>query len=252
MRLLTIPSISALSAPRGWVLLAGLFASLLVSLSFAGTAGAISSIAIYQNKLSTADNRAQVAKYRGKGNCIRSRSNSSIKFRIGKSTRECAFLIPVVGQDLEVTATGRLFTSTPKSIWSKTFLSVNLRQAKDGSRYQLAVYPSGRRWQIRKVRNGGRVEVLKGGKAGKKIGGFGDANRMVLRAYNGIAGQPSDSARLVALVNGQKLGFANDARGGELRGRDTTFSIASNKGAKGAFGSFTGLRVRMPNPFQGS
>jgi hypothetical protein len=238
-----------MSASRAKAVLVGALASVLFSLSLAGAAHAASSVTIYQNKLTTSDNRAQVGKYRGKGNCARSSSNNSIKFRLGKSTRECAYLVPVVGRDLEVTATGRLFKSTPKAIKSRTFLSVNLRQAKDGSRYQLAVYPSGRRWQIRKVRNGGKVQVLKGGKAGKAIRGFGGANRMVLRAYNGIKGQPSGSARLVALVNGKLLGFADDARGGELQGRDTTFSIASSKGAKGAFGSFTGLRVRMPDPF---
>jgi hypothetical protein len=246
MRFLTNPS---KSPSRAKAVVIGLFASLLVSLSLAGTAGAAPSVAIYQNKLSSAANRDQVAKYGGKGSCTRSSSESSIKFRIGKSTRECAYLVPVVGRDLEATATGRLFKSTPKAIKSKTFLSVNLRQAKDGSRYQLAVYPSGRRWQIRKIRKGGKVEVLKGGKAGKVIGGFGDKNRMVLRAYNGIKGQPSGSARLVAMVNGKTLGFTDDAKGGELEGRDTTFSIASSKGAKGAFGSFTGLRVRMPDPF---
>jgi hypothetical protein len=246
MRFLTNPSISL---SRARTVLIGLFASLLVSLSMAGAAGAASSVAIYKNKLDSVDKRAQVGKYRGKGSCIRSSSKSSIKFRIGKSTRECAYLVPVVGRDMEITATGRLFKSTPKAIKERTFLSVNVRHAKDGSRYQLAVYPSGRRWQIRKVRNGGKVEVLKGGKAGKVIGGFGEANRMVLRAYNGISGQPSGSARLVAIVNGKKLGFTDDPSGGELQGRDTTFSIASSKGAKGAFGSFTGLTVRMPNPF---
>lgn len=232
-------------------LLTGIFVTMLASFALAGAADAASSITIYQNKLSSSDSRAQVSKYRGKGNCSRSSSENSVKFRIGKSTRECAYLVPVVGRDLEVTATGRLFKSTPKSIKSRTYLSVNLRQAKDGSRYQLAVYPSGRRWQIRKVRKGGKFQVLKAGKAGKAINGFGDANRMVLRAYNGIKGQPSGSARLVATVNGNKLGFTDDAKGGELDGRDTTFSIASNKGAKGAFGSFSGIRVRMPNPFDG-
>ncbi len=246
MRLLTNPSFSP---SRAKIVLAGLFAALLASLSVAAVAGAASSIAIYNNKLTTTESRTEVQKYRGKGNCIRSSSENSIKFRIGKSTRECAYLVPVVGRDLEVTATGRLFKSTPKALRSRTFLAVNLRQAKDGSRYQLAVYPSGRRWQIRKVRNGGKVEVLTGGKAGKIIGGFNAANRMMLRAYNGIDGRPSGSARLVALVNGKMLGFTDDARSGELKGADTTFSIASKKGASGASGSFTGIRVRMPNPY---
>lgn len=245
MRFLIIPS---MSASRARAVLFGVLAAVMVSLSLAGAAQGASSVTVYQNKLTTSDSRAEIGKY-SKGNCARSSSDNSIKFRIGKSTRECAYLVPVVGRDLEVTATGRLFKSTPKAVKSRTFLSVNLRQAKDGSRYQLAVYPSGRRWQIRKVRKGGKVQVLKGGKAGKAIRGFGEANRMVLRAYNGIKGQPSGSARLVALVNGKKLGFTDDARGGELEGRDTTFSIASGKGANGAFGSFTGLKVRMPNPF---
>lgn len=238
-----------MSVPRARTLIAGVFASVLVSLSLAGAAEAASSITIYQNKLSTSDSRSQIGKYQGKGNCARKSSDNSVKFRLGKSTRECSYLVPAVGRDLEVSATGRLFKSTPKAIKPRIFLALNLRHAKNGSRYQLAVYPRGRRWQIRKILPSGKVEALKGGKAGKKIAGYGKKNRMMLRAYNGIKGQPSGSARLVARVNGENLGFTDDPKGGELDGRDTTFSIASNKGAKGAFGSFTDLRVRMPNPF---
>ncbi len=92
--------------------------------------------------------------------------------------------------------------------------------------------------------------MITGGKAGKAIKGFGDANRMVFRAYNGIIkGKPSYSARLVGIVNGQVVAVADDAKGGELNGQDTTFSISSKNGANGAYGSFSGIVMRIPNPF---
>jgi hypothetical protein len=39
------------------------------------------------------------------------------------------------------------------------------------------------------------------------------------------------------------------ARGNLVAGQDTSMSISSNRNATGAFGSFTGIRVRMPSPF---
>lgn len=246
MRLLTIPSTSrALClAVASAVLLTGM-------LAFAATAGAAQdSITIYKNKLRTEEQRAQILK-RGDGRCSRLASESAVRFRLGRETRSCGYLVPVLGRDLELTATGRIFKSTPKVVKPKVYLALNLRQSADGSRYELAVYPSGRRYQIRKYLPDGSLKILKGGRAGRKINGFGEPNRLTFQIYNGmIEGKPRYVARVVALVNGKKLAVVRDPRGGgDVPGQDTTFAISSNSGAKGAFGSFTNLRVRIPNPF---
>jgi hypothetical protein len=246
MRLLTIPSTSrALClAVAAAVLLTGMFA-------LAGTASAANeSVTIYQNKLRTEAQRAEILK-RGGGKCVRRPSESAVRFRIGKATRSCAYLVPVIGRDIELSATGRIFKSTPKAVKPKIYLALNLRQSGNGSRYELAVYPSGRRYQIRKHLPDGRVKILKGGKAGRKINGFGEPNRMTFQVYNGVVeGKPKYMARISARVNGKSLAVVRDPRGGgDVPGQDTTFAISSTKGAKGALGSFTNLKVRIPNPF---
>ncbi len=219
-----------------------------VSFGLVSTAGAVKSITIYKNSLKTSSSRLEVRQIGG-GSCKRGGAAKAFRARIGKSTRECFFRVPMVGRDLEVSATARIFRSTPKKVRPQIYAAVSLRQARDGSRYQLAVYPSSRSFQLRKVLESGRVMTLDGGKLGKKVKGFNEANRLTLRAYNDIPGQPSGSARLVAIVNGSRVSVTDDARGNLLKGQDTTFSIGSKKGANGALGSFNGIVMRLPDPF---
>lgn len=225
----------------------GLLAAVLVSLSLAGTDAAASSISLYANSLKSANGRDQIFK-EGTGNCNRGGSKVALRFTAGKRTKGCSFAVPVVGRDLELTVTGRIFKSIPSRLRKSMFLAVNLRQARDGSQYQLVVFPTGRRFQIRKTLPDGRTRVLKADRNVPGIRGFGEANRVRLRAYNGVKDQPSSSARLVALVNGKMVGIVDDPRGNELEGRDSGFSIASER-ATGASGSFAGILVRIPNPF---
>jgi hypothetical protein len=245
MRFLTIPSISV---SRAKALVLGLIAAAVVSMSLAGTASA-QSIPLYANSLETANGRAQIVK-KGAGKCKRGGSRTALRFTAGKRTKACTFAVPVVGRDVELTATGRIFKSLPSQLRKSIFLALNLRQARDGSQYQLAVFPSGRRFQIRKIFPNGSTRILKAGRNVASIRGFSKANRMTLRAYNGVPGRPASSARLVAYVNGKMVGVADDARGNELEGRDSSFSIASARNATGTSGSFTGIVVRIPNPFR--
>ena len=212
------------------------------------SAGAVSSITLYKNNLKSSSGRLEVNQYGG-GTCKRGGAAKAFRARVGKSTRECFFRVQPAGRDLEVSATARIFRSTPKKVRPRVYAAVSLRQARDGSRYQLVVYPSGKRFQLRKVFEDGRILTLDGGKLGKKVKGFNEANRLTLRAYNDIPGQPSGSARLVAIVNGNRVSVTDDPRGNLLQGQDTTFSIGSTKGANGAIGSFNGIVVRMPSPF---
>lgn len=212
------------------------------------TAGAVDSITIYKNSLKSSESRNEVRQFGG-GNCKRGGSSSAFRAKVGKGTRECFYRVPMAGRDLEVSATARIFKATPKKVRPDVYAAVSLRQARDGSRYQLAVYPSGRRFHLRKVLDSGRILSLDGGKLGKKVKGFNEANRLTLRAYNDLPGQPSGSARLVAIVNGHRVSVTDDARGNLLQGQDTTFSIGSKKGANGALGSFVKIVMRLPDPF---
>ena len=244
MHFLTIPS-KSMSRTRSVAV--GLIVAAIGSLSFAGAANA-QSIPLYVNSLKSANGRDQVIK-RGPGSCVRGGSKVALRFTAGKKTKACNFSVPVVGRDIELTATGRIFKSVPTKLRESIFLGLNLRHAGDGSHYQLAVFPSGRRCQIRKVFPNGATTVLKAGRNVAEIRNFGQANRMTLRAYNGVSTLPATSARLVAYVNGKMVGVVDDERGGELKGRDLSFSIASARNATGTTGSFTDIVVRIPNPF---
>jgi len=244
MRLLTIPSTSRLKT-----LAIALFGATMLMLSFSATAGAVSSITIYSNPMKSVDQRSEVQK-RGPGSCQRQASKAALRFKIGKRTKECRYLVPVAGRDLEVSATGRIFPATPKAVRKSVYLGLGLRQAAGPSRYEFAVFPSGRRYRIFSILAGGKTEVVASGTS-RAIQTFGKANRMTFRAYNGIVkGKPASSARLVGIVNGKVVGVADVERGNLVGGQDTTVAISSNRNATGAFGSFTDFRVRMPSPFR--
>jgi hypothetical protein len=217
--------------------------------SVAVTSADASSLTLYKNTLKTSNGRKEISQYSGKANCDRGGGKTSFRTEVGKRTKECAYQVPVIGRDVGISITARLFKSTPKKVKRQAYLSVSLRQDSDGSRYQLAVFPSGRRYQLRKVFANGKVHYLGKGKAGNKVGGFGEANKLTLRAYNDQGSNPKGSASVLALVNGKKVASAVDPKGNLLEGRDMTFSIGNKNGARGARGSFIKLATRIPDPY---
>jgi len=218
------------------------------ALAISGAAEAAGSITLYENTLKSSTGRDEVRQY-GKDNCKRGGSDKAFRAEVGKKTKECYFRTQTVGRDLELSVTARLFKSTPKKVRSQAYVAVNLRQDSDGSRYQLAIYPSGSRYHVKKVLDTGRIVDLEHGKAGNAINGFDEANRIVLRAYNDLPGLEPGTARIVAFVNGNKLATVDDPRGNLLQGQNTTFSVGSKKNATGAIASFVKLAVRAPDPF---
>jgi hypothetical protein len=231
--------------------LAALIGSAVVAIGFAVFAHfafAGSSINVYNNSLQTSDGRKEIKQVKGKGSCDRGGSARSFRTELGKKTSECAYRVPYVGRDLSVSATARLFESTPKKVAKRTYLALNLRQASDGSRYQLAVYPVTGKFQVRKIYPSGNIKVVDHGNKRNTIGKLGEKNRMAFRAYNGDGG-PDGTARLIAIINGKKVSVVDDSHGNQLSGEDTTFSIAAKNGARGAKGSFIDISVGLPNPF---
>ncbi|HTU15012.1 MAG TPA: hypothetical protein VMF31_07435 [Solirubrobacterales bacterium] len=218
------------------------------SLALVSTAQAAGSIVLYENSLKSSAGRDEVRQF-GNDTCKRGGSSKAFRATVGKKTRECFYRTQTVGRDLDISISARLFKSTPKKVRAQAYVAVNLRQARDGSRYQLAVYPSGGRFHLKKVLDNGRILDLEHGKLGNKIKGFDEANKLRLSAYNDVAGVASGTARLVAFINGNKVAVVDDPRGNLLQGQDTTFSIGSKKNATGAIGSFTSLTVRAPDPF---
>lgn len=214
----------------------------------AGRAGA-SSLVLYKNALDSPERRGEVRQYGSKARCNAGGSTQAFRFSIGRQTRDCFYRLPVVGRSVEVTGVGVLLKSTPAALRGKTWLAVSTRQASNGSRYQLTVFPAQQRVQLRKVLGNGEIEYLAVAKEVGKVKKPGGSNRMTLRAFDGVSGVPEGTTRVVAWVNGLRIAVVDDPDGAQLTGRFSTFSIGSKVNAQKATGSFRDVAVRIPDPF---
>ncbi len=224
-----------------------LLASLAVAMTLATSAGA-ALIGLYRNSMESDAQRGQIGKLSGE-RCGRGGSSHAFRITVGKATAECAYRTPVVGRDLEIAATERLFSSTPKAIKRKAFLALNLRTGDAGAGYQLAVYPLQRKAQLRKILSDGRVQYLHIEKGVSTVMGTDKANELRLRAFNVTSGPDRGKCRIVAFVGRLQVADVLDPAAGELQGRGSGFSIGAAGSAKGAIGSVDNVVIRVPNPF---
>ncbi len=204
-------------------------------------------VGIYRNGMGTTPQRAQIVRLSG-SHCARGGLDKALRVVVGKATRECAFRTPVIGRDLEIAATERLLSGTPKQLRHGAYLALNLRSG-GGGRYQLAVYPLQRKVQLRKARPDGGVEYLDIEKDVAQVKGVDKANQLRLRAFNVTAGDEKGSCRLLGFVGGKLVAEATDEGAGELSGRASGFAVGAAKNAKGAEASFDDVVVRVPSPF---
>ena len=217
------------------------------TLALAGSALAVRAIGIYGNNMDSVAKRKQIAKVSGRV-CQRGGSSRAFKAAIGKRTAECIYRTPVVGRDTEVSATARLLSGTPREIRKRTFVALDLRTG-GGGKYQLAVFPRLRKFQLRKDSPDGTRKFLAVGKGIKRIHGINKANLLRLRAFNREDTQPKGDVRLTVFIGGKRLAVVTDPSGGELKGRFAGFSVGSSKNAPGAVASFDDVAVRVPSPF---
>jgi hypothetical protein len=240
------PTGEALAAMRTRLRTALLAAGLGVALTVTSVAAA--PVAIYRNEMDTGAARSQMRPVRT-GACTRGGSAKALKIEVGKRTDECQFRTPVVGRDLEIIATGRLLSGTPKIIRNRIFIAVNLRVGADGM-YQLAVFPRIDKYILRRQNPGEPgFDVLATDRA-QRIQGIDKANRIRLRAFNLTNTRDPDDVRLVVGINGKVFERVTDRRGGPLKARASTVSVgATPRSAVGAIASFDDLVVRVPSPF---
>lgn len=217
------------------------------ALAIAASALAAGVVGIYGNNMDSVAKRKQIAKVSGRV-CQRGGSSAAFKVALGKRTEECIYRTPVVGRDTEISATARLLSGTPRDIRKRTFVALNLRTG-GGGKYQLAVFPRLRKFQLRKDSPDGTRKFLAIGKGIKRIHGINQANLLRLRAFNREDTQPKGDVRLTVFIGGKRLAVVTDATGGDLQGRYAGFSVGSSKNAPGAVGSFDDVAVRVPSPF---
>jgi hypothetical protein len=211
----------------------------------AGATGAM--VGIYRNSMETTSQRSQLVKLSGRS-CVRGGSSHTMRIVVGKRTGECSYRTPVVGRDLEVAATERLLSGTPKGLQRKMFLGLVLR-AGGGARYQLAVYPLQQKVQLIRYLGEGSVKYLAIEKEVGAVKGIDKANQLRLAAVNVTSGPEKGQCQLRAYVGGKLVTEVTDSGAGELTGRASGVAIGSAKNASGAIASIDDVVVRVPSPF---
>jgi hypothetical protein len=212
----------------------------------AGAAGAM--IGIYRNGMETTAQRAQLIKLAG-AECTRGGSDGALRIAIGKGTDACSYRTPVLGRDLEISATERLLSGTPEALQRKAYLALELR-AGAGAKYQLLAFPLQRKVQLVKFTPTG-TEYLAIAKNVKTLMGVNKANALRLQALNVTSGPERGQAKLLGYVGGIVVAEATDesASAGDLTGRASSVAVGAVKGANGVIASVDDVVVRVPSPF---
>ena len=215
----------------------------------ASTAAIAAPVGVYSNAMGNEAQREQLRKLNGE-NCARGGSEDALRITLGKRTSECSYRTPVIGRDLEIAATARLLSGTPKALRKKAFLAVDLRAGEQGAHYQLAVYPLQRKAQLRTTLPDGSTRYLKISKGVGAIKGINEPNELRLRAFNVTSGPDKGSCHLLAFVGNELVADVTEEAAGDLQGRASSISLGASKSAKGLVGSFDDVVVRVPNPYE--
>ncbi len=227
---------------RRWAVLPLALAAAVLLAAGAGAA----MIGIYRNGMETNTQRAQLVKLAGRS-CDRRGSAGALQITLGKRTPECSYRTPVLGRDLEVAATERLLSATPKAAQHKAYLGLVLR-AGGGAKYQMLVFPLQRKVQLIKIQAGG-AQYLAVDRDEKAVLGLGKANALRLRAVNATSGPEKGQSHLLAYLGKALVAEATDEGGGELSGRASGVSVGATKSAEGVVASVDDVTVRVPSPY---
>jgi hypothetical protein len=225
-------------------------AALLAVAAMAVTAAAafgVASVRIYSNDMSTVSDRAELRALAG-GNCDRGGSPEALRVAVGRRTKQCIYNTPVVGRDLDISATARLLSGTPDSIRPRIFLGLDLRTG-GGGRYELAVFPIKQEWKLRKYTPEEETFTTLAKGEAERIKGVNKANQMRLRAFNLTSTREKDDCRLLVYINGKRFAVEVDHEAGPLKGRYSGVSVGSRKVANGAIASFDDVSLRVPDPY---
>ncbi len=225
---------------------AALLAALAAALVIAASAGA-ALVGIYANGMETAAQREQMVKLSGRS-CKSGSAEMALLITLGKRTSQCSYRTPVMGRDLEVAASERLLSATPKSLQRKVFLGLVVRTG-GGAGYQLAVYPAQQKVQLRKNLPGGKVRYLAIAREQSAVQGVNKTNQLGLQAIDITSGPAKGQCHLFAYVGGKLAAEAVDPGPRELSGSASGVAVGAANDATGAVASIGEVVVRVPSPF---
>ncbi len=223
-------------------------AAVLVAALATAAIAAAALVGVYRNGMDNDAQRGQVVRLYGQ-RCAQGAFGKALRIAVGKRTRQCGYRTPVIGRNLDISATERLLATTPKPLQHGAFVALNLRSGEDGGGYQLAVYPLQGKVQLRKVLPGGGVKYLAIVRNVSTVKGVEGANSLRLRAFDTGTGPAGASCRILAFVGGQLVAAVTDEAAAELTGRAAGFSIGAAGAAKGAAAAVDNVVVNVPSPF---
>ena len=218
------------------------FLAVLAGALLVAAASGAAMIGIYRNGMESTAQRAQLVKLSGT-NCTRGGSGGALRIAIGKRTDACSFRTPVLGRNLEIAATERLLSGTPKALQRKAYLALELR-AGAGAKYQLLAFPLQRKVQLVKV-TPEATKFLAVAKGVKDLMGVNKANALRLRVTKTEPGK----AQLLAFLGGSQVAEASDESAGEVEGEASAVAVGAVKGGNGVVASVDDIVVRIPSPF---
>jgi len=223
-------------------LAAASLAALAAGLLLCAVAGA-AMVGIYRNGLESQPQRAELLKLVGHS-CKRGGGEDSIRILLGKKTDSCAYRTPVIGRELEIAATERILSGTPKPLQRKAYVAVLLRTG-GGSKYELRAFPLQRKAQLIKVSEAG-TKYLAVKKNLKGIGGINEPTVVRLRVEKATG---AAAATVSAYIGPEVVGEVTDEAAGEVTGEFSAVSVGATKIAEGLIGSIDDLVVRVPVTF---
>jgi hypothetical protein len=227
---------------RKLLLISAVFA--VVGLVASGVASA-AFVAIYRNAMETTTQRAEIRKMFGKS-CTRGGGATSLKVTVGKTTEECAYSTPVVGQDLEIAVTGRIISGTPTKVANKAFLGLQLRTG-GGKKLELRVFPAQKKVQIARITEEG-IKFLAIKKNVKSVQEPSKPNVLRLRVVE-AAGEEKGTCKIGGYLGGELAVEASDLACSELEGEGTAISAGAPNNGSGLIAGFEAIVVRTPVRF---
>jgi len=215
-----------------------LLATALIAAAVAGAA----MIGIYRNGMETSAQRAQMIKLSGH-RCASGGVEQTMRITLGKSTNQCSFRTPVIGRNLDIAASERLLSATPRTLQRRVYIGLFLRTGGGGG-YQLIVYPPQQKVQLRKTLPSGRVKYLAIARGQRAVQGINRTNELSLQAIDS-----SGRAQLLAYVGGKLVAEATDPGARELSGGASGVTVGSANSVPGTVATVDNVVVRVPSPF---
>jgi hypothetical protein len=228
-----------MKAKTTWIAPLAMLAATLV-LAAAATAAMVG---IYRNGMDTTAQRGQLIKLSGK-DCARGGSEEALRITLGKATPECSYRTPVIGRNLEIGATERLLSMTPKKAQQGAYLGL-IARAGGGARYAMLVFPLQRKVQLVKIGAAG-AEYLAVARNEKAVKGVNQANALRLRV---VETAEKGKVQLTGYLGSAKVVEATDETAGELTGQFSGVLLGAVKNGNGVVGSVDDIIVRVPVRF---